>query len=363
MKVSQRELKVLAVDDSEANLELLSEIVSQPGVTVITATSGEAALEIAQQHEFALAILDIQMPGMDGFSLAEHLRESPKTNGIPLLFLTAGRERAWAFRGFELGAVDFLFKPVEPQLLRYKVSALLELYRQRVQIQDSLRVNELFVAVLAHDLRSPLSAVVMGADLLSRAPDATTSQIATKIRTSGRRMGNLIDQLCDLSRARLAGGIPLTRREADLCAIVDRSVQEFQLAHPNRTITVKKKGEHKGHWDEERLEQVVANLVGNALRHGEASSAVSVTVSAEEQSVVFSVANAGMIPKEDQGNLFEPFKSKGKPGARREGLGLGLYIVQQIVEAHGGTVDVISEAGKTTFRVKLPTVPPAKVSA
>jgi two-component system sensor histidine kinase/response regulator len=363
MRVAERELNVLAVDDAEANLELLSEIVAQPGVNVLTATSGEAALELAQKHEFALAILDIQMPGMDGFALAERLREAPKTRNIPLLFLTAGRERAWVFRGFELGAVDFLFKPVEPQLLRYKVSALLELYRQRLQIQESLRVNELFVAVLAHDLRSPLSAVVMGADLLSRSPDSTTSQIATKVRASGRRMGNLIDQLCDLSRARLAGGIPLTRREADLCAIVERSVQEFQMAHPTRTITIEKCGEHKGNWDEERLEQVVANLVGNAIRHGEASSPITVNVSTEGADVVFSVTNAGTIPTDQQSTLFEPFKSIGKPGARREGLGLGLYIVQQIVEAHGGSVTVTSVDGKTTFSVRLPTAAPKLPSA
>ncbi len=355
MKSRSSPLEVLIVDDSEGNLDLLEAIVEQPGVKTIRAGSGQEALQLAKHHDFALAVLDVNMPGMNGFELAERLRAEDKTRGLALLFLTAApHDNRWAFRGFELGAVDFLFKPVEAALIRYKVNAFLELHRQRIQIEENLRINEVFVAVMAHDLRNPLSAIVMGADLLARAKDPMQADVASKIKNSARRMGTMIEQLCDLSQARLAGGIRITRQPTDLSAALTHTLQEAELANPGRVFETRIGSDLRGDWDPDRLEQILSNLIGNAVRHGRPETPIRISTSADEASVTFAIENGGEVPIEHKEQLFEPFKTMAPTKARRQGLGLGLYIVQQLVEAHGGRIDVSSGDGRTTFTVALP---------
>lgn len=353
MTLPQYLFNVLAVDDREENLELLEAIIEAPDVRVYRASSGEEALSLTESTDFALAILDVQMPGMSGFDLATKLGEQERTRELPLLFLTAVHEPSWQGRGYEVGAVDFLVKPVSPDLLRYRVRALLELRRHRLVTEETLRINELFVGVLAHDLRSPLSAVITGAGLLTQTSDPSTVKIAERIRSSGLRMASLIDQLADLTRIRLGNGLPLTKGDCELRAILDRTVQELAVVHPDRAFRIEPGEPIRGHWDKERLEQVVSNLLGNAVRHGEPSAPIRAHARVEGGQAQLWVTNAGTIPSESLATLFEPFK-QGKAGERREGLGLGLYIVEQIVRAHGGDVEVTSENGETTFFVRLP---------
>lgn len=190
-----RPLHILAVDDELGNLELVQAILDEPGVVVLTATNGQDALKLLASHEVALALLDVRMPQMSGFELATRIRATPAGETVPIIFLTGEGRIEKKLEGYGLGAVDFLVKPVEPDMLLAKVKAVLTLRLQMREIQANLRLNELFVAVLAHDLRSPLSAATIGADLLRRSPDATTSDIATSIFASSRRMAAMIDQL------------------------------------------------------------------------------------------------------------------------------------------------------------------------
>src|SRR6202789_979178 len=146
----------------EENLLALSALLEGGDVQLLTARSGAEALELALLHDVALAFLDVQMPEMDGFELAELLRGSERTRHIPLIFVTAGaREQKRLFKGYELGAVDFIYKPIEPLIVKNKAEVFFELYRQRqalsVELNDrteTLRLNEMFSALLAHDLRS-----------------------------------------------------------------------------------------------------------------------------------------------------------------------------------------------------------------
>jgi two-component system, sensor histidine kinase and response regulator len=364
-------VKFLLVDDLDENLVALAALLRRPDLELFSARSGTEALELLLQHEFALAIIDVHMPEMDGFELAELLRGTDRCRHLPIIFATAAaREQHRVFKGYESGAVDFLFKPIDPHVLRHKAEVFFELFRQRQQLslevkererllretRETLRLNEMFTAVLGHDLRTPLNSVVAGASLLLQMDaDARAKGVAERILSSGRRMTEMIDQLLDLSRVRLSGGLVVVRQPMDLRALLERIVAEAQATAPQRRIVLEAAGSLEGAWEEGRLGQLVANLLTNAILHG-AGGAISVQASgAEGEHVSLSVHNAGAIPPHVRERLFDPFRSGTDPLTRSGGLGLGLFIVKQIVEAHGGEIAVSSsEAEGTRFAVRLP---------
>jgi two-component system sensor histidine kinase/response regulator len=356
-------LTCLLVDDLEENLLALSAVLRRDDVEILTARSGPEALEILLAHDVALALVDVQMPEMDGFELAELMRGSERTRHIPIIFVTAAsREPSRAFKGYHAGAVDFLYKPIDPLILESKARVFFDLYRHRLalaeelrQRTETLRLNEMFTAVLGHDLRNPLHAILTGAFMLQhRSDDPAVHETAARILSSGQRMTKMIADMLDLTRARLAGGIPLNRSTADLAAVVDRVVQEARTAHPARVVEVCVEGDLTGEWDVDRLQQVASNLVGNAIQHGENAAPIVVRLNGSSSDhVVLSVANAGVIPPEILPSIFDPFHSGRRGGG--DGLGLGLYIVQQIAEAHHGTIGVDSKpASGTVFTVRIP---------
>jgi signal transduction histidine kinase len=265
------------------------------------------------------------------------------------------QERHRIFKGYDAGAVDFLFKPLEPQILRHKTETFFQLHRQQQELASTLRLNEELMAVVGHDLRNPLNVVLMTTSLLASSTDPTVKKCADRLNSSGARMLQIIDELFDLSRARLGGGIPIERQALDLAAVAKKTVAEFEATNPSRQIDVLVTGDVHGEWDGGRLSQVLSNLVGNAVRHGTVSIPITVQLTAHGTEVMASVHNGGHIPSDLMPRLFEPFQSGVGKRTRAEGLGLGLYIVQQIVHAHGGDVQVRStpEDG-TTFEIRLP---------
>jgi signal transduction histidine kinase len=355
----------LIVDDLEENLIALAALLDEPGVEVLRARSGAEALELLLVHPVALALLDVQMPELDGFELAELMRGSERTRHIPIIFVTAGAgDQRRIFKGYESGAVDFLLKPIEPQVLKSKARVFFQLHRQQLQLAEelrerteTLRMNELFTAMLGHDLRGPLSAIVMAAMIIEKKTvDEATRRMAGRAISSARSMSRMIEDMLDLARARVGGGIVVRRVHGDLEAPLHRVADECGAAHPERRIEWHADGDFIGDWDADRLAQVASNLIGNALRHGSASEPVRVHLDGREpRHVVFSVSNAGRIPDELLPHIFDPFRGRDEPSARGEGLGIGLFIVRQIVVAHRGTVEVKSgESGHTTFVVRLP---------
>jgi two-component system sensor histidine kinase/response regulator len=362
-------VKILLVDDLDENLLALSALLQRDGLELLSARSGREALELLLMHDVALALVDLQMPEMDGFELAELMRGTQRTRHVPIIFVTAGaRDQKRMFRGYEVGAVDFLYKPIEPVLLEHKVLTFVDLHRQRLarerladELREMLRLNEMFVAAVSHDLRSPLSTLLMGASVLdAKLEDPTLKRTLARMRSSAERMGGMLDQLYDLARSRLAGGITIDPTQTDARRLVERVVEEFALAHPERSIYVEgEAGAVEGHWDEPRLGQILANLIGNALRHGDRQQPVRVRVLGEPQGVVIEVQNGGVIAESVREHLFDPFR-RGVPSSR-DTLGLGLYIVRQIVLAHGGRIDVRSTLPDgTLFRVQLPRHAPAR---
>ena len=364
-------VKCLIVDDMKENLEVLSALLQRDDVELLLAHSGREALELLLTHDVALALLDVQMPEMDGFELAELMRGSKRTDHVPIIFITAGaHDQRRLFRGYEIGAVDFLFKPFEPHVLLSKAEVFFQLYRQQQQLArdlkertESLRLNEMFTAVLGHDLRNPLNAIVNCAYLLERRPDEKTARdVAARILSNGRWMSRMIGDVLDLARLHLGGGLPIRCEPMTLDALVESVVVSYQVTHPGRAIEITREGSLAGCWDEDRLRQVLSNLIGNAIEHGETGDPIQVQLDGTaEEAVTLCVLNPGTIPEELLPRLFDPFQQGHSTKSR--GLGLGLYIVQQIIGGHGGRVEVQSGVGgRTEFRVTLPRKPSAPIS-
>ncbi|WMD22291.1 hybrid sensor histidine kinase/response regulator [Achromobacter seleniivolatilans] len=358
-------IKCLLVDDVPENLIALEALLDSGRVEVLKAQSGPQALELLLHHgDVALALLDVQMPDMNGFELAELIRGSERTRHIPLIFITAGsREQNWQFRGYETGAVDFLYKPIDPYMLCTKANVFFELHerkralaRQLEEQTEALRVNEMFMAVLSHDLRSPLQAIVMGSALLQRQIDpARVVNIAQRMQQSSERMSRMIEDLLDVTRIRQTGGLTLVPAQVSMESLVRRTVDEVQAGFPGRQIECECRVDPIGSWDGERLCQVLANLVGNALHHGSHAAPVQVVVDGTAlDQVVVTVSNEGAIPPELLPDLFNPFRGGERRPEGHQGLGLGLFIAQQIVLTHGGRIIAESAGGVTCFRVELP---------
>ena len=232
-----------------------------------------------------------------------------------------------------------------------RLQQLVELQAAR---EENARLQERFMGILGHDLRNPLSAILMGVTMLQGVLPEGDPRVLARIGSSAERMARMIDQLLDLTRSRHGGGIPVEPRPLELADVVRRVVEELELANPDRTLTVGVEGETWGEWDPDRLAQVVSNLVGNAIRHGDGERPVEVRVRGEGGEVALAVHNHGApIAGELVPILFDPFHRA--KGSSPSGLGLGLFIARQIVLAHGGEIGVASTAEEgTTFTVRLP---------
>jgi two-component system, sensor histidine kinase and response regulator len=374
-------VKLLLVDDLDENLLALDALLRRDDIELLKARSGMEALELLLLNDVALALVDVQMPEMDGFELAELMRGSERTCRVPIIFVTAGaREPTRVFQGYDAGAVDFLFKPIDQHILRHKVETFVELHRQRQQLavqmdlirkredelrrvnaelSATLRLNETFVAAVGHDLRTPLNSVVLSAELLrSQITTPGESRVIERLRSSANRMSKMIDELFDLARARLSGGIPISRQpNVDLLSVAEPIVAELSSADHKRELVLERRGDLRGEFDPDRLGQVLSNLLGNALRHGSKDGNIVLELDGTDPArLVAVVRNDGQIPADVLSCLFEPFRRGNTRSGSVEGLGLGLFIVQQIVLAHGGHINAESVAGVTTFRVSLPRV-------
>jgi signal transduction histidine kinase len=219
-----------------------------------------------------------------------------------------------------------------------------------------LEANEMLMAVLSHDLRTPLSAVLTSAEYLMHASsDGSITTVANRIKNSSMRMARMVDQLLNL--ARLQGGrLQLQPSTVELATLCQTVIDEFTTRNGGGRIAFVQRGNPIGTWDADLIWQALSNLVSNALNHGKKEQGVSVEVDGEDPDRVFlRVANEGAIPTDVLPTLFKPFKATSTTGRPREGLGLGLHIVQEIVHMHGGEVSVqSSETPGTTFTIELP---------
>jgi signal transduction histidine kinase len=365
-------VNVLLVDDLQENLLALEALIRQPGRRIFTARNGDDALSLMLEHSFALAILDVQMPSMNGFELAELMRGTERTRTIPIVFVSAaGRELNYAFRGYESGAVDFLYKPIDPHAVRSKVNVFVDLFRQRQELQAAksdlqraVTMRDDFMSLIAHELRNPLNSVYLQAQLrrkmLSspRPPDPQAMlKMVERDERQIRSMVRLLDDMLDVSRAR-TGNLAIVPGPFDLVASARAVVDAIQAQAEGSgvTLTLAAPDTLPMVGDEFRVEQVITNLLTNALRYGQGKPvAVAVGIREHEPEAFVSVRDQGMgIAEADQERIFEQFE-RTDGVSQIAGLGLGLYIARQIAQAHQGRLEVRSAPGDgAEFILSLP---------
>lgn len=373
MTSPEKPIHLLLVDDLEENLLALEALLKRDGVVCLKARSGDEALELLLVHDFALALVDVQMPGMDGFQLAEFMRGNATARHIPIIFVTAGSaDQQRRFRGYEAGAVDFIQKPVETDILKSKANVFIELYRQRQEIlshRDELkayaaalsaadrRKND-FIAMLGHELRNPVMAFRAGLQLLERQTDPERSAlIHARMEVQAHHLSRLIEDLLDVARID-QGKISLKRERVTVQSIIDSAVDTSRpkIDAGRHDLTVDMPGSPI--WldgDFTRLSQVVSNLLTNAAKYTPSEGRIQVSANRVEDRVRIDVADNGVgVPKEMQGRVFELFtQSKGPDDRSREGLGIGLALVRELVEMHEGAVELESNGPGSGSRFTL----------
>jgi signal transduction histidine kinase len=356
------DVHVLVVDDIEQNRLALSALLARTGVKVLNASSGAQALELLLKHDVALALLDVQMPEMDGFALAELMRGTGRTRHIPIVFLTAASQDVQrTFRGYDAGAVDFLYKPIESHVLDSKVRVFADLYLQRKQLerqndelQRILTLNDMVAAVLTHDMRTPLAAIVMNAEIVQmRGQEQALQKASARIKSSSARMVRLIEQLLDFSRIR-SGAVGLDVQPADLQSVCAAVVKDALQMFPETAVDLQCQGDLRGEFDADRMTKAFASLIGNAMKYSSGERPVGVHLDGRDPDRLrVSVNNAGVLPDEMLQYLVGPLCST--QGKESIGLGLGLYIVDQFVRAHGGTITGRSNEDEgTVFEFSIP---------
>ena len=223
------------------------------------------------------------------------------------------------------------------------------------ELSRAVHISEMFVGILSHDLRNPLSAILYGAQILAGdAPTEKSARVHAMVRSSGERMGRMIDQLLDFTRARLGEGIPLDRDTVDLGALAAEAVAEARSSATSCDLRLTTTGDTVGSWDRDRLGQVLSNLVGNAIQHGQAGGTVEVVVNGTNaERVTLSVQNEGLVPQHLLPVIFNPFRGTVQQRGKSKGLGLGLYVARQIALAHGGELAVQLTATGTIFTLIL----------
>ncbi|WP_199229831.1 response regulator [Luteibacter sp. OK325] len=375
----------LLVDDLEDNLVALEALLRRDDLVLLKARSGEEALELLLVHDVALGLLDVQMPGMDGFELAELMRGNERTRHVPIIFLTASNtDNQRKFRGYEAGAVDFIQKPVEWDILRSKTRVFFDLHRQKQQIaaqRDELeayaetltrsdRYKDQFLAILAHELRNPLTPLRMGLDVLRGQPTPErTTQIHGVMDRQLVHLVRLVDDLLDVSRVS-QGKIVLKREKVEVADIIHAALEASQPFIDGGNHTLRVNTGPDALWvngDKTRLTQVVGNLLNNAAKYTPSAGSITLDAYRDAQDVVIAVSDNGMgIPLTMQANVFELFTQVGEHLTRSQGgLGIGLALVKQLVSMHEGSIAVSSdgENAGSSFTVRLPLLMPSEDEA
>jgi signal transduction histidine kinase len=338
--------RILFVEDDIGKRYVIARQLRAAAFDVVEAETGAEALA-KLNGDFDIAILDMKLPDMYGWDLCKRIKENPQTSSIMVLELSATmatpQDRA---RGLELGADAYLIHPVE---LVELVATLRALYRLRWAERERERHRELFLGTVGHDLRNPLQTVLTATQVLSASAALGPGErkVVATIERTADRMRRLIDQLLIFTQG-VAGGVPVQRHAVDLGELVRGVAREHGAG---REIEIDDQLAGPASVDPERISQVLDNLVTNAVRYG--TGKITVRLSRAGDDTVIAVHNSGApIPPEKLDTLFDPYR---RATNSRGGVGLGLYIVDQIARAHGGSVQVTSTADAgTTFAIHLP---------
>jgi two-component system sensor histidine kinase/response regulator len=364
---------VLVVDDNEANRSLARHTLEDEGYRVLEASGGEEAIALVEREAPDCILLDVRMPGMDGFAVCERLRALPRGADTPVVFLTALRDVETFDRALRAGGDDFLTKPVRPTELVIRVQSSLKLRRLSDELREHYDLlkdqrdgmvrlqlqKERLMAFVVHDLKNPVNAMDLHAQLLTR--DRTLSESAresaTQIRSTARQLNRMILNLLDISKAD-EGKLTAKRNDIDLRALIAAIAGEMAAVAGDRSLTFETTVDvDRVVADEDLLRRTVGNLVENAIRHAPRGTAVRVLASRVEGAIELRVADAGTgVPLAMHESIFDPFvqlEGKGLPSSR-SGRGLGLTFCRLAVEAHGGRIWIEDANPGAVFVVRIP---------
>ena len=357
--------KILVVDDTPANLLAMAGLLAGDGVQVLTAGSGPEALELLLQHEVALALLDVQMPGMDGPTLATLMRGTERTRLVPIIFVTAiDPDPLRRFQGYEAGAVDFVYKPVEPEVLRAKVAVFLSLYRQQRELDQRMRelervaaLNQMVIGSLSHDIRTPLAALMLNAELVARrAESPAVREAGCRIKSAIVMLGRQIDHLVSL--ASLGDGSLAPRIQAgDLLALVRQRVQCCLPGLEDAALLrIELDGAADAAFDPALVSQALDQMLMLVGAH-RGESPVQVQIDGHARRLVLvRVSTPAVLPDAVQTHLFG--SGPQQPGVAGARVGPGLAVVERIARSHGGSMIGRSRARDgTLFELMLPRQP------
>ncbi len=370
---------ILIVDDREENLLTLEGILENPELNIVKATSGNEALGLMLEYNFAMVLLDVQMPEMDGFETAELMRSNERTKNIPIIFVTAiSKQRQHIFKGYEAGAVDYLYKPLDLEILQSKIKAYIEFFKQKHTLElttsklkktvselhiakkmaeEATQAKSSFLANMSHEIRTPLNGIIGMADLALL--DSDISEIhkerLTDIKQSGESLLDIINEILDISKIE-ADKLELEHIEFSLRDIIQKVIRllSVKIFEEKLEFICKISPEVPDMLigDPVRVRQVLINLIGNAIKFTESGS-VTISVKnfenpSEKLIIQFSVIDTGIgIDDTDADRLFESFSQHDSSTTRKHGgTGLGLAISKMLVEIMGGSINVKSKLGE-----------------
>jgi len=364
-----RKGKVLIVDDMATNIKILGMGIRQD-FDVLIATNGEKALQIARGNPRPdIILLDIVMPGIDGFEVCRQLKEDPETRDIPVVFITAKCDEQTERKGFEAGGVDYIVKPFSVPVVRARVRTQWQLKRQRddlarmaKKMEELNQTKNRFLGTAAHDLRNPLVSIRGMADIMRQGivggvTDEQTEMLDT-IHDAAHTMVNMVNDLLDVAVIE-SGKFDLNLERTDLSELIRNRIRLMKHIADQKSMTldVQLHTLPECILDRDRIIQVFDNLYGNAIKFSPQGSTVSLYLGIRDEYAMLEVRDEGPgIRKEDQSRLFGAFQKLGtKTTGGEASTGLGLSIVKKIVEAHQGKVEIQSEEGKgTVMRVMIP---------
>ena len=356
---------ILLVDDRSENLIALQAVLEPLGHNLITAASGEEALKQLLTEEFSVILLDVQMPGMDGFETATEIKRREKTRDVPIIFLTAiSRDPSHVLKGYSTGAVDYIPKPFDPDALRAKVSVFVELHEKNELLREQARELERsndelqqFAYIASHDLREPLRVIIGYLDLLKEdLGESAAEGILTYVggaTSSAERMQALIDDLLQYSRV---GSESRSYERVDLNKTVTQVLQNLGKAVESNEAEVLFEQLPNVQADQSQICQVLQNLIANAIKFkGDDKPMIHIKSEQEGDRWIVSVSDNGVgFEQKDANRVFEIFQRL--HGARMfSGTGIGLAVCKKIIDQHGGRIWAESQPGKgTTFSFSLP---------
>ena len=353
---------ILLVDDTPANLSVLVDCLSGTGHRLMVAEDGEDAIAQATRTLPDLILLDVMMPGLDGFATCQRLKENPATRGIPVIFMTALTETAEKVRAFTAGAVDYITKPIQHEEVLARITTHLTLRQLRQEVETQLAKTERFMRIASHDLRNPLCLILMSGELSRRKPmPPEIAQYMENIHASAVQMRRIIDTFLNVRRPDdVTNGTP---RTAHLNVIASAVAGQNEPAIERKEAILELQLDDSlpaAACDAIHAYQALMNYVSNALKFLPVGGSVKISTRARDLRIRVEVADSGPgIPPSERPELFKEFAHlSNKPTAGEESTGLGLSIVKQLVEANAGSVGAdFPESGGSVFWFELPMAP------